>query len=365
MAKAAVDNAPLEKVKKPIYLGGVSKKTILYFTKNLAILLKTGSTLADSLPVLDINKKDRFSSILQGIIQEVNRGTKFSDALMSHPKVFPELYVNIVRIGEESGTLEKNLEYLADQLDKNYKLKRQVRGAMAYPVLILGATVVLGGALAIFILPKISQLFKSFQVKLPITTRILIALSDFIQAHGILAAIIIFGGGALLYFLSRLKAIKPFTHQLILVLPIAGTISRHFNLSMFYRSLSILLKSGVTIDEALRVCSRTTTNNRYQRLLLEIYDRVKSGENLYDILQQNSKLIPSTDAQIINVGEASGTLADSLAYIASVHEDELNDITKNLSSLLEPIMFIFLGVVVAVMALSIIAPIYSITQQFQ
>jgi type II secretory pathway component PulF len=353
-----------KKAKQPIYIGGVSQKSILYFTKNLSILLRTGSILSESLQVLNSQLKDRLHVILTEVILDVEKGIMFSDALAKHPKVFPDLYVNIVRIGEESGMLEKNLEYLAEQLDKNYQLKKKVIGAMIYPMIILGGTFVLGICLAVFILPKIAEMFRSFKVKLPWTTRLLIGISDFIQNQGLLALVLFVVMVLAVMYLRRLKFIKPYSHRLILMLPVLGNVSKHFNLSMFYRSLSVLLKSGVTIDEGLRVCTKTTSNVTYQNFIMKTYDRIKSGETLYGELQSNGRLVPATDTQIINVGEASGTLSDSLAYIATIHEDELNDITRNLSSILEPILFIFLGVVVAILAMSIITPIYSITDQF-
>ncbi len=355
----------VKKAKQPIYLGGVSRKTILYFTKNLSILLRTGSTVSESLEVLNVEVKDQFHKILQQIIDDVQRGVSLSDALAEHPKVFAELYVNIVKIGEESGNLEKNLEYLAQQLNSSYQLRKKIVGAMIYPIIILSGIFFLGTGLAIYILPKISQLFRSFKIKLPWTTNMLISLSDFMQKHGFATLMIIIATFIAVVVIRRIKVIKPFLHSIVLKTPVVGRISRHFNLSMFYRSLSILLKSGVTIDEALKVVSKTTTNMVYRNFILATCTSIKSGESLYDILHRNSKLIPPTDSQIINVGEASGTMSDSLSYIAEIHEEELNDITRNLSSIIEPVLFIFLGVVVAILAMSIITPIYSITGQFK
>jgi type IV pilus assembly protein PilC len=363
--KAQLKTKTKKKEKKQFYIGGVSQKTILLFTKNLAILLKSGSTLSEALDVLKGQAKSKFRQILKRITKETQTGLSFGETLEHHPKTFSEIYRNIIKIGENSGTLEKNVEYLADQLEKSNKLRKKVVGAMIYPMIILVGTLLLGMGLAIFVLPKISRMFKNFKVELPWTTRALIWLSDFSQNHGLLTLIIFVVTIGLIIFFIKLKSTKPVTHKIILITPIIGALSKSINLSMFYRSLGILLKSGMTIDEGIRVCAKTVPNYYYKKQLLLIYSKIKSGESLHNTLKEAPKLFPATDTQIITVGEESGTLTDALTYSASIHEEDLNDTTQNLSVILEPVLFIFLGFAVAILALSIISPIYSITQQFR
>lgn len=352
------------KTKKKLYFGGVSLKTILFFTKNIGIMIRSGSTLAEALQVLQVQAKGKFKDILMEVSNKIQRGMSFSDALSGAPKVFSEMYINIVRIGEESGTLDKNIEYLTSQLEKSYKLKRKIIGAMIYPAIIVSGIVILGAGIALFVLPKLSQMFKGFKVELPLSTRILIATSDFLQAHGILSILILGALIALFIFLSRLKALKPLIHRSFLFIPVVKQISRSYNLSLFYRNLSILLKSGGTIDEGLKTCAKTINNYRYKDQIILTLAKIKSGQTLNEALKEKNKLFPPTDLQIITVGEESGTLSDALAYAATIHEEELDDVTQNLSTLLEPILFIILGIAVATLALSIISPIYSITQKF-
>lgn len=348
-----------------IYIGGVSQKHLLYFTKNLSILLKSGSTLAESLAVLREQAKGQLQSTLDKIVKKTQAGLPFSDALREHKKTFNEIYINIVKIGEESGTLEKNIEYLADQIERNNKLRKKIIGAMIYPMIILIGTLLLGTGVTIFVLPKIGRVFKSFKVALPWTTRALIAISDFIQNHGTLAGAIFIGTIVLVIVIWRLKATNPFTHKLILITPVVGKISKDFNLSMFYRNLSILLKSGTTIDEGIKICSQTLNNHHYKKVLTSTFQKIKGGGALYTILKDKPKFFPITDTQIISVGEESGTLADSLAYAADIHDSDLQDITKNLSTIMEPVLFVILGLIVGLLAMSIITPIYSITDQFR
>lgn len=348
-----------------ITLGGVSKKDILFFTKNLAIMLRAGLTLYESLDVLRDQVKGKFKTILKEVCAEVNMGHQFSDALLKYPRVFPEIYVNMIAIGEKSGRLEKNLKHLGNQLQKNHELKKKVIGSMIYPGVILTGGLGLGLGIIIFVMPKITKLFKSFKVELPITTRIMIGISDFFQEYSIwayfgIAVVVIF----LIWFLRR-KFIRPVTHWIILNVPIFGKISQHMNLAMFCRTLGTLLESGVTIDEGVKICSKTTSNYRYKKFFEHVYERIKAGGNLTSVLKQKEKLFPAIDVQIIQVGEKSGTLSESLEYCSEIHEKEVDAITKNLSTVLEPILLILIGVFVAFLALSIITPIYSITGGFK
>jgi len=361
--KAKKKKKPRRKM-KDINIGGVSKKDILFFTKNLAVMLRAGLTLYESLDVLKDQVKGKFKTILVEVLAEVNMGHQFSSALLKYPKAFPEIYVNMVEIGEKSGRLEQNLEHIGNQLQKNSDLKKKVFGAMIYPVVILIGGIGLGLGIIIFIMPKITNLFKSFDVELPLSTRIMIGISDFFQDYTIWAwAILIFGIVFIYWFLKR-KFIRPVTHWIILNFPLFGKISQHMNLAMFCRTLGTLLKSGVTIDEGIKICTKTTSNYRYKKFLIHVHERIKAGGDLTSILKQNKKLFPMIDVQIIQVGERSGTLSDSLEYCSSIHEKEVDSITKNLSTVLEPVLLIIIGVLVAFLALSIITPIYSITGEF-
>lgn len=346
-------------------MGWVSKKEVLLFTKNIAVLLKAGSTLSESIRVLEGQAKGKWLSVVRDVRMHTEKGISLAEALNRHPKVFSSIYRGMVEIGQQSGTLEENLAYVAEHLDKSYKLKKKIKGAMMYPIIVMVGTVVLGSAVALFVLPKLTKLFDSFQIDLPITTRILIAVSDFFQHHGVIATSLTVGSIVFFVVLFRRKFMRPVSHWLTLHLPILKRVSFHMNLAMFCRTLGILLTSGTSIDEALAICSKTTSNYYYARYVDQAHKQVKGGEQLSDILKKKPKLFPATDTQIIQVGEASGTLSDSLSHCAVSHEDEVEDITKNLATMLEPIILLVLGGMVALLALSIITPIYSITDRFK
>jgi len=346
-------------------VGTVSIKELLFFTKNLSVMLKAGTTLIEGLTVLKEEAKGKLRFILEKMVEHVEQGFPFSEALEKNKSVFSEIFVSIVKVGEESGTLENNLNYIADQLDKSYQLRKKIIGAMIYPAIVIIGALVLGIGIVMFVLPKISGLFKGFDIELPFTTRVLIGISDFFQLYGIWAPIIILGSVLFVYILLRRKFMHGITHWLILELPIVRNISIHANLASFCRTMSILLQSGVTIDEGINICSRTVSNHYYKSFLLATHEKIKAGDTLAASLALKKRLFSGTDIQIIRVGEDSGTLSDSLAYCAEIHEREVDSITKNLSNILEPVLLIGVGLMVGFLALSIITPIYSITGEMR
>ena len=346
---------------KMLVIGTVSMKELLFFTKNLSILLKAGTTLTEAIDVLKNQAKGKLKYVLEQVEEEIVEGHPFSEALADHKSTFSEIFVNIVCIGEQSGTLEDNLSYIAEQLDKSYQLRKKIVGAMIYPLIVIIGAVVLGIGIVLFVLPKVTVLFKGFDVELPLTTRILIWISDFFQAHGLLALIVGSVGLIVFFVLVKQKFVKPVTHWIFLYCPVIKNISVHANLASFCRTMSILLKSGVTIDEGIKICSRTVSNYHYQKFLEKTHDKIKSGDTLAASLALKKHLFYGTDIQIVKVGEQSGSLSDSLAYCATIHEREVDSITKNLSNILEPILLVLVGLMVGFLALSIITPIYSIT----
>lgn len=351
--------------RKIMFMGTVSSDDILFFTKNLSIMLKAGSTLIEAIDVLREQAKGKFKYILNNVYQEIEKGNRFSEALSAHPSAFSEIYVNILRIGEESGELEKNLEHLANQLSKSRALRKKVVGAMIYPAVVLSGGLLLTFGISMFVLPKVTNLFKNFKVPLPWSTRLLMWVSDFFQQHGILAFSILIGSIIFLSWFLRLKIIRPATHWLFLKIPVVKGVVKNVNLAMFYRTLSILLESGVTIDDGLKICTNTVSNLYYKNFLINAHTQIKAGGKLNVVLKEEPKLFSSTDVQIIRVGEESGTLGDSLGYCSSIHEEEVDNTTKNLATILEPILLLVIGFMVGFLALSIITPIYSITGQIR
>lgn len=332
------------------------------FAKHLTIMIKAGLSLRESVETIkEQTNSKKFKEILNDIIKRLDNGEALGDSLAKHPRIFSNFFVDMIRLGEESGTLEENLGHLALQLEKGYDLRKKVKAAMIYPVFILLTTLGVGATLTLFVLPKLIPLFKSFDIKLPLPTKILMGISEAFQNHGILILIgIILVSGALI-LISRIKKVKKFNHRLLISLPIIGPIYRNTNLIQFSRTLGVLLKSGISIITALEITANTLPNLIYQQALKETSLKVQRGESLGNYLHLHPKLFPPTVSRMVEVGEKTANLEETLLYLAEFYEKEVENATKNLSSISEPILLIIIGTLIGFVAISIIMPIYQFT----
>lgn len=337
----------------------------VFFVKNLATMLKAGLSLREGVAVIQEQTDSVFfKKILSNIITSLDNGHTLADSLSFYPRNFNQLIVNIIKVGETSGTLEENLKYLSFQLEKSYELRRKIKGALIYPALILVSTFVLGTTLAVFILPKLIPLFKSFSINLPLPTKILMWFTDMMQSYG---PFILLGVAILIVFfilLSRLPKIKKLLHKILLRLPIFGRISRSSNLADFSRTLGILLKSGVPIVQSLDVTAGTMKNMVYQEALRITSNKIQRGELISDYLKSKKFLFPPTVSRMIQVGERTGNLEQTLFHLAEFYEKEVDNVAKNLSNILEPFLLVVIGLVVGFIAIAIILPIYKLTGSF-
>jgi len=344
-----------------IVLGGVSTLEKALFAKYLSVIIKAGLTLVEALDISRDQAKGKFKRILNDVFDYVSRGHMLAEALERHSKIFPNIYINLIKAGEASGTLAENLKHLSDQVEKDLVIRRKVKSAMMYPVFVLGIAAVLGFAMAIFVLPKITKLFKSFDIELPLSTRILLWLADWFSNYGWQTAIASVGLVILLGWFFQLKAIKPYTHPIILRLPVMGKLSHNVNLARFCRTLGVTLRSGLTIDEGIRIASDVVDNYAYKKALNEVVNNVKTGKSLAESLQGHEFLFPRITTRMAKVGETTGSLEEVLIYLAEFYEAEVDNTVKNLSTVLEPILLVIIGAVVGGIALSIITPIYQLS----
>ncbi len=341
----------------------VSLQDKILFTKNLALALKSGISLVNSLRLVRNQAKSRsFRRILDNLMADANKGMFLSDGLAKFKDVFGDLFINIIRVAETSGTLPENLVYLGEELAKRDALRKKVRAALIYPIVILVTSVLIGATMVVFVFPKILPLFQSAKVELPLTTRILITFSEVITDYGIF----IFIGAVLAVvgfrFLLRLSPVKFLYDRAISYIPIFGRAVVHFNMANSARTLSLLIRSGVRITEAIDITAATVTNLRYRRHLKEAANSVRKGEFLSKYLYAYPHDFPTLLTNMIEVGENTGNLNENLIYLAEYYENEVDDFTKNLSSILEPILLIIMGGIVAFIALSFITPLYQLTR---
>ena len=361
--KKKVKQSPTPKKRNVLTMtiGGVSLGQRSLLARHLAIMLKSGLSITESLKI----SKDTTRGTLRGILEDVSRsvasGRSFADALSDHEKHFTGLFISAVRAGEVSGTLETNLEHLALQLEKDRAMASKVKGAMLYPIIVLIATFILGMVVSFFVLPQIIPLFMGLGQELPLTTRGLIAFSKIVEEHGTILLIGIIIGVIVFLWLVRQSFVKPLTHGLFLRMPIIKQITQATNLARFARTLGMLLKSGLRIDEAIEIMKSTLSNVYYRDAMQELGIRVTKGSTLHEILEQRPRLFPLVLVHMIRVGEESGKLEDTLLYLGDYYEAEVDDATKALSTIIEPLLLIGIGCAVAFLALSIITPIYNIT----
>lgn len=337
----------------------------IMFTRNLRVMVGAGVSLPRALEILiEQTKNKRFKKVISEIKKAVFQGKNFSQALSRYPDIFDELFVNMIKVGEESGTLEEILKILTEQMSKEHQIISRVRGAMMYPVVILLTMCVIGVLMMITIIPKLSKVFFDLKIKLPVTTRFIIAFSNFAAEfwHIIAVAVVI------ILFLIRnfLKTEigKTIRDTILFKIPIFSSIIKKTNSAQTVRTISSLIEAGVPIVKSLEITSKTLGNIYYKRALLKASQEIKKGNKLADVLGQYKNIYPNLVVQMIKVGEETGETALILKQLAEFYEEEVTNVTKNLSSIIEPILMIIIGAAVGFFAVSIIQPIYGIVQGF-
>jgi type IV pilus assembly protein PilC len=342
--------------------GFVSNLEKVVFTKHLSLMLKAGLTLNESLSTLkEQTNSSQMKKIIESLVKKVEDGKSLASGLSEYPQIFSNFYVHSVGAGEQSGDLEENLIHLADQMTKDFDLRRKVKSAMMYPLVVLGATVILGVSLSVVVFPKLARLFKTFKIELPFLTRILLATTDFLQKYALFAAVIIVFLFFALRWVLRRGPIRPYFHRFILRIPIFGKITKNLNLARFTRTFGSLLRSGLPIGEAIQTTSDALGNYAYKLNLAKIGREVGQGEKLSKSLTAFPEIFPPMVCQMIAVGERSGKLEEVLFYLAEFYEAEVDATTKNLSTILEPVLLVLIGVVVAGVALAVVTPLYQLT----
>ena len=348
-----------------ILYGKVSLTDKALFAKHMSVMLKSGLTITETLETAVDTSKGRLQKILKEVAQSVQSGKTLSTALGGYEDVFSELFINVIYAGESSGTLVENLEHLAVQIEKEKDLRSKILGAMIYPIIVFSATFVLSLVLAFVVLPKMTPLFTGLKVDLPLSTRLLIVMSDVVQEHFLA---IFFGTFTTIFtigFTIRRKFMRPVTHWILLHTPFVKNVVRDANLVLFSRTLRMLLKSGLNIDETLDITHKALTNYYYKAALGDITRAVRTGSNLSKNLLRFDDLFPVIVSKMVRVGEESGQLEETLQYLEEFYEKEVDVSTRSLSIAIEPLMLLFLGLGVGFLALAIITPIYSITGSIQ
>ena len=346
--------------------GGVSLTDKLLFTRNLQVMIEAGIPLPKSLDVLAAQTKNkRFKTTMLEVKKQVVQGKTLSEALGEYPKVFPELFFNMVKVGEESGTLGQVLGQLTLQLERQHELRSKVVGALLYPAVIVCAMIGIGILMLVVVVPQLAAVFKDLGVELPLTTRLVIGLGTLMAERWYL----LFPGILLFLFilfqLLRTKPGKRVTDTISLKLPILSGVIQKANAALMTRTLSSLISSGVPIVRSLEITSRVVGNVYFRDSLAKAAVEVGKGAKLSDSLQAYSSVYPIIVIQMISVGEETGETGKILAKLADFFEEEVATVTKNLTSVIEPLLMLVIGAVVGFFAISMVQPMYSLLSGLQ
>ncbi len=333
------------------------------FARHLSISIKSGLTLLDALDLIRRQTSSRaLTRIIESIIKDVNNGQSLTDSLEPFRYVFGQLFISMIKVGEAGGTLSQALLYLSEELKKQRGVRHRVRSALIYPTIILFATLGITIFLTLFIFPKILPIFQSLGVQLPFTTRLIIQMLTFLNKFGLLMV-----GGIIIFVIAvrlllLVKKVRNYFDRFLLLLPFVSTIIVDVTLTNFTRSLSVLLKSGMTLIDALGI-AKTTFGNLYYRSHIDgVIEVVKRGEEMTKYLEKRPKLFPPMLIGMIRVGEGTGNLEENLLYLSEYYEGEVDELVKNLTTILEPMLMLLMGLIVGFVALAIVTPIYKVTQ---
>ncbi|HPN89621.1 MAG TPA: type II secretion system F family protein [Candidatus Paceibacterota bacterium] len=335
----------------------------VFFLQNLSVMIKTGIPLADALKTLgEQTKNKKLQTILLDVYEKIKNGSTFGESIEKYKKDFGELFINMIKAGEASGRLEESLNELYTQSKKDHELRMKVRNAMTYPVIIIIAMIGIVTFLVIFVLPNITALFKDLDVELPITTRIIIAISDFFQAYSLMVGLSVLIFLAVFIKFIRTKTGKKILDRIFLKLPIVSSIIQKINLARMSRSLSSLIKTDIAIVETFNITSRVVGNTIYKETLQEVAEQLKKGQKIAEVAKKYPHIFPPVITQMISVGEETGALDEVLENLANFYEEEVFQTMNTLPTIIEPILMIFIGFGVAIIALAILMPMYSLTE---
>jgi len=340
----------------------ISTAEKVLFSTELSTLVNAGVPISQSLTILEKQTKNaRFKKVIGELAKDVDGGLTLSAALEKHPRVFSPLFTSMVKSGEIGGTLDESLNRLAEQMNKDRELNSKIRGAMIYPSVIFVAMV---GALIymlVTIIPKLQSMFDELGGKLPLSTQSLVFISKLFTNYGLLTLIVtvavVFGYR---YAEKNIIPFRRFVHMTILKIPVIGNLAIKINIARITRTLGSLISSGVSVDESLNIIGDSTQNLLFKEAILKSSEKVKNGSTIADTLK-TYKIFPILVPQMIAVGEETGSLDTILGKIADFYDSEVDNITKNLTVLLEPMIMIIIGIMVGYVIIAIITPIYTMT----
>jgi type IV pilus assembly protein PilC len=336
----------------------VTRKDVVIFTRQFSTMIDAGLPLVQGLTVLtDQADNKTFKNILKEITKDVEGGSTLAEALKKHPKVFDDLYVNLVAAGEVGGVLDTVLQRLASYIEKAEKLRSKIKGAMIYPAVVVAIAIVVLSVILIFVIPVFEEMFKSVGSALPLPTQFVVNLSRFVKSnvHYLIGAFILLG--VLFRFYRRSEGGRKRTDAILLKLPVFGPLLKKVAVARFTRTLSTMISSGVPILDALEIVAKTSGNVILEEVIYEVRASIAEGQTIAEPLSETG-IFPAMVVQMISVGEATGALDTMLEKIADFYDDEVDAAVEALTSMLEPLLMVFLGGTIGGMVVAMYLPIF-------
>lgn len=336
----------------------VKKKDIVIFTRQFSTMIDAGLPLVQGLSILgEQSENPTFKKILQQITKDVEGGSTLAEAMKKHPRIFDTLFVNLVSAGEIGGILDTILRRLADYIEKAEKLKGKIKGAMTYPAVVVSIAIIVVTVILIFVIPVFQSMFASFGKSLPVPTQVVVGLSDFVKGN---IQWCILGVAALIYAFKKYRNSKGgrrATDSLALKLPIFGDLLKKVAVARFTRTLGTMIQSGVPILDALDIVARTSGNVILEEIIYEVRSSIAEGQTIAEPLSEND-IFPGMVIQMISVGEATGALDTMLEKIADFYDEEVDTAVEALTSMLEPMLMLFLGGAIGGLVIAMYLPIF-------
>jgi type IV pilus assembly protein PilC len=331
------------------------------FARSLGNMLEAGLALTRAIAVMEKQTKNKkLKHVFTTLNTEISAGKTFHEALAGFGEVFPPIFVSMVKAGEESGNLSESLKTIAMQMEKTYQLQKKIKGAMVYPSVIVTVMVIIGVILMVTVVPKLTETFKDVNAELPNSTKFVIFMSDALKNHIVLFILSVVG--IVLFLLRFFKSTigKRLLDATVTRIPVIGTIVIESNSAKTARTLSSLVGSGVDLLQSVRITQEVLGNNRYKKVLQETEEAVEKGKPLASVFQMHENLYPPFVSEMISVGEETGKLSSMLQGVAVFYENEVEQKTKDLSTIVEPILMVFVGAAVGFFAVAMITPMYSV-----
>jgi type IV pilus assembly protein PilC len=343
--------------------GKIKTQEKIIFARNLASMIEAGLSVTRALAVMEKQTKNKkLKTLLQDLSEDISKGQSLSESMKKKPEMFSTLFVSMVRAGEESGHLSESLKVVSLQMEKSHTLAKKVRGALMYPAVIVSIMILIGGLMLVYMVPTLTATFEGLGVDLPASTRLVITLSDFLRGNFLLTFLGLVALVVGTIASSKSKKGKRILDTVVLRLPIIGGVVKEINAARTARTMASLLSSGVDIVVALGVTEEVLQNSFYKEVLSEAQKKIQKGEPMSEVFVRYENLYPIFVGEMMSVGEETGKMADMLLGVAVFFEDEVDQKTKDMSTLIEPFLMVLMGIAVGFFAISMLAPTYSLVE---